>query len=51
VTSAISGSLVIGMRVGFRDGDELGRCDGGNDDGSIGFQVGESDGCSDVLSE
>jgi hypothetical protein len=42
---------VIGTRVGFRDGDELGRCDRGNDDGNIGFKVGESDGCSDVLSE
>jgi hypothetical protein len=39
------------MRVDFRDGDELGLCDGGDDDGSIGFQVGKSDGRSDVLSE
>ena len=51
VTPAISGSLVVGTRVGFTDGDDLGRCDGGSDEGCIGFQVGESDGRSDGFSE
>ena len=50
VTCATRGSRVRGTRLGFRDGDVLGRCDGDNVEVCVGSRVGENDGCSDVYS-
>jgi hypothetical protein len=50
VTRDNRGSRVRGTRLGFRDGDVLGRCDGDNVEVCVGSHVGENDGRSDVYS-